>query len=418
MRKVLKFMRVAYGKIGISYAPPGTFFYFIHNGLRLIYVNYVLPALRQVQRNSVVKASEPTIYSVNFDINSVDSILIIKLDHIGDFIVALKAIEVIQSKFKDVPIDCICLPSVSVLASSTGIFRKVISFDAVLDSNENMSAELKPATDLARLINSEFYSLAIDFRHDPDTRMYMDVVKANVKAGFIGNTKSGLDICLPSMEWDVAPQNKPIKNPPVHASTRLLLLAYAIVDKYSEQIKWGCTYDASLKIGIGIGAGASTRKWSNLYWIQSIKEIAESLPCEFYFYGGNDDKIASSEIINSLPEVKCTNLVGALKLDKISQSMDNIHFFIGMDSGLTHIAASLDIPTLDIYPGVSNIPVWSAKGKGVSSIFVEVPCAPCHLRSIRDCQFNHICMTAIKPRDVAKHVISQLNLIYCKLNTH
>lgn len=412
MRKVLKFMRVAYGKIGISYAPPGTFFYFIHNGLRLIYVNYVLPALRQVQRNSVVKASEPTIYSVNFDINSVDSILIIKLDHIGDFIVALKAIEVIQNKFKDVPIDCICLPSVSVLASSTGIFRKVISFDAVLDSNEHMSAEFKPASDLTELINSELYSLAIDFRHDPDTRMYMDVVNAKIKAGFIGNTKIGLDICLPSMEWDVSPSISGIKNPPIHASTRLLLLAHAIADKYIAYSKPVSKKAECFKIGIGVGAGASTRKWSNGYWIQAINEISKSISCDFIFFGANSDKAVVDEIVAALPNVRCINQVGALALDQVIHRISELDFFIGMDSGLTHIAATNEIPTLDIYPGVSNIPVWSVKGNHAESIFVETPCAPCHLRSVKDCSFNHVCMMSIKPEAVVKQVLTQINLIY------
>ena len=67
-----------------------------------------------------------------------------------------------------------------------------------------------------------------------------------------------------------------------------------------------------------------------------------------------------------------------LSLPEISALLDRARFFIGNDSGIAHIAAAVETPTVVIF-GSSNTAHWRPWAKAAAEIVLEeMECQPCH----------------------------------------
>ena len=65
-----------------------------------------------------------------------------------------------------------------------------------------------------------------------------------------------------------------------------------------------------------------------------------------------------------------------LSLLQLASVMEGCRLFVGNDSGISHMAAALGLPTLTIF-GPTDHRVWSPRGKEVMVVRREVPCSPC-----------------------------------------
>jgi hypothetical protein len=129
----------------------------------------------------------------------VRTILLLKLDHLGDFILSLPAIRAVRAHFPSAHITLAVGTWNEALATETGLADKVVPFDAfsrnpVEDGYLDMAAR---AEAFAALMNGS-YDLAIDLRTFADTRSLLAQVDARHRAG-IGSRAifPFLDIALP-----------------------------------------------------------------------------------------------------------------------------------------------------------------------------------------------------------------------------
>lgn len=65
-----------------------------------------------------------------------------------------------------------------------------------------------------------------------------------------------------------------------------------------------------------------------------------------------------------------------LSLLQLASVMKGCGFFIGNDSGISHMASALGIPTISIF-GPTDQRVWSPRGENVLVIRRNIPCSPC-----------------------------------------
>ena len=71
----------------------------------------------------------------------------------------------------------------------------------------------------------------------------------------------------------------------------------------------------------------------------------------------------------------------------IAQLMDRLGrsaLAVGVDSGLAHLSAALNVPTVVIY-GSTDAALTGCRGARVVNVQAEFPCAPCVLR---DCTYS------------------------------
>jgi len=100
-------------------------------------------------------------------------------------------------------------------------------------------------------------------------------------------------------------------------------------------------------------------------------------------------------------------LAKGLSLLELASVMEGCHFFIGNDSGITHMAAALGLPTIAIF-GPSDHKIWSPRGENVFVVRKEMNCSPCSEERFVRCK-NLECMREIEVGDVLEGV-GKLNI--------
>ena len=113
----------------------------------------------------------------------VGRILALKLDHLGDFLMGIPAIERLRAAFPDAEITLVVGSWNEDLARSVGIADHVLVFDAYPRNASEEQVDVAGKTALFDAIVTGHYDLAVDLRADPDTRVLLRNVHAGLKAG-------------------------------------------------------------------------------------------------------------------------------------------------------------------------------------------------------------------------------------------
>ena len=127
-----------------------------------------------------------------------ERVLILKLDHLGDFVMSLPALRKAREAFAHARLTLMVASWNAGLARERGLADEIIVFDAFPRNSSEEKVELEGRTALFRQAVPGSYDLAIDLRTDPDTRFYLDHVNATVRAGLGTRARFPfLDIFLP-----------------------------------------------------------------------------------------------------------------------------------------------------------------------------------------------------------------------------
>ena len=121
------------------------------------------------------------------------------------------------------------------------------------------------------------------------------------------------------------------------------------------------------------GTTWTTKHWPELYWRQ-LAELMGARGLQVRLPWGNPAELARAERIADgldnavvLPKL---NLAGVAKVLAGAQAC------VAVDTGLGHLAAALDVPTLSLF-GPTNPGLTGAYGKSQVHIASDFPCAPC-----------------------------------------
>ncbi len=125
-------------------------------------------------------------------------VLLLKLDHLGDFIMGLSALEKARAVFADAEITLVVGSWNAQMARASGLADHVIAFDAFPRNSTEEQANVPAREAVFRETVQGEYDLAIDLRADLDTRVLLRCAKAGLRAG-IGTRAQfpWLDIFLP-----------------------------------------------------------------------------------------------------------------------------------------------------------------------------------------------------------------------------
>jgi ADP-heptose:LPS heptosyltransferase len=328
-------------------------------------------------------------------------ILVLKLDHIGDLIVSFKPCLLLREAWPEAEITLVCGSWNRQLAEALCCFDAIHTCDYFGPSFGPSASRMGPdgLTAFQKLSLGRF-DIAIDLRHDDDNRILLAYVDARFRVGFATSIPEvTLDLSLPNLEGGIA-------SGALHAETRLALLIFLTVQTFAPPHwpvakillggrKASRLFEDGPIVGVGIGAGRPLRKWGADRFVSLMAAMISRRKCRFVLFGGPDDHAEAEMIAANLPSGSCVNLAGTVALSDLPRKICGLDLYIGNDTGPTHLAALLDIPTINIFSGISNIDVWRAVGKQVVTISSPAPCAPCRLGELRDCKNGHICMAGI-----------------------
>jgi ADP-heptose:LPS heptosyltransferase/GT2 family glycosyltransferase len=348
------------------------------------------------------------------DAATIRQILVVKLDHIGDFITSLPGFRALRARFPGARITALVAPA------SVAMARQEASIDEVL---EFTFFHQRSVDGLAAVTTQEYaalgarlapfgFDMAIDLRMHLETRPVLQQSGARFLVGYDQEGRyPWLDVRL---EWEADAQSRP---KPAHVSERLLNL----VDAAAQACRALPTFavpavrDAALVaplarlpadflakrlVCIHPGVGNPIRRWAAAHFAALIDLLAEAEDIHAVLIGSADEEACAREVLDAVvAQDRVISLVGSLSLTELAEVMAACVLFVGNNSGPKHLAASLGVPTLGIHSGVVDAQEWAPLGGAAMALQRKVVCSPCYLAFESECPRALACLTGIKPRD-------------------
>lgn len=125
------------------------------------------------------------------------------------------------------------------------------------------------------------------------------------------------------------------------------------------------------------GTTWETKHWPKIYWVTLGQQLA-SMGFEILLPWGNELEKKHAENFQS--QFKSTLLPKLSLLEFKTLLQKEVRAVVAQDTGLTHLAAALDIPTISLY-GPTDSKKTGPKGKNQIILSAQFSCAPCLSRT-------------------------------------
>jgi len=153
-------------------------------------------------------------------------------------------------------------------------------------------------------------------------------------------------------------------------------------------------------VAIHPGSGSRQKCWPVERYAELISWLVAEMNVQILLVSG----YADTEILGELTaKVKDTVIVAdQLPLPNLAAVIKRCNFFVGNDSGVTHVAAAVGTPAIAIF-GPTNPDMWGPRGKQVKIIYKKYPCSPCSPGARREC-FSRACFEGVTAEDVMSEI--------------
>lgn len=148
---------------------------------------------------------------------------------------------------------------------------------------------------------------------------------------------------------------------------------------------------ASRLIAIAPGCKTQANAWPIGNFIELGRRLIAEENCELLVAGGTVEHEMGEKMIALWGEG--INAAGEFSVRESGAVLSRCNFYIGLDTGTTHLAAAVGTPCFAIYGERNNPGHWFPLGNGHSVVFHPVKCAGC---GFQDCPLpDHPCMTGV-----------------------
>lgn len=108
----------------------------------------------------------------------------------------------------------------------------------------------------------------------------------------------------------------------------------------------------SLVIALGFGAMLGRRQWPSSRWVETLDMLARKYRISVLILAAQADGKEAEHICSAL-QINAEMLIGA-SIREVAACISKSHMFVGVDSGLAHIAAAVNVPVVIVSPHPKN----------------------------------------------------------------
>lgn len=339
-------------------------------------------------------------------IKSPSKIAVLHLDHIGDVIFAMPAIQAIRGAFPDSQIISIVGEWAEPILFRNPNVNKIIQFNAPWFARDKKTSQLQGIIALKKLLNKLGPDMVIDFRGDLRHNVAMYMAKVPNRVGY-GITGGGF-LLTHEVEYpfDGHAVLRHMAIPKALGATvdvaDIELKIYISKDEknWVEEFLSKHNLEGRTLIGMHPETGTQAKQWSMSSFVRTMELLAGKLADKnplFIFTGLKTFGLNSSNVVD---------LGGKLTLRQLAALQSKLDLFICGDTGPLHMATALGCPTVAIYSGTNDLKIWGPWGNKVRVLQAEVNCAPCGRSS---CEDNE-CMTLITPQMAVNSSLELLDI--------
>lgn len=327
-------------------------------------------------------------------------ILVSKLDHMGDLVLAIPAIMKLRARYPEARIDALVGSWNLDAARQLGVFDQVLTLD-FFSKKSSVAANARDAALTAVVASMPEYDIAIDLRRQRDTRFILARIPARVRAGYASGDATedaALAVCLPA-ESDVPFQTTELNRTPI--ALQMLRLVDALPQNVNDYIRIPQPVvrkgaDAG-SVAIFPNAGNDVKEWGTDNFKALIRLLEADPKVGRISVFVTDEKSASP--YRGTQSSKLMVRPG-LAYAELQAELAGHELCVANNSFGAHLASWLGLKVLAIYSGHETVEEWGPAYGDCHVLSVTMPCRPCHIASRVECGHAFKCLTAISPERV------------------
>lgn len=317
-------------------------------------------------------------------------ILVVRLDHIGDFVCTTPVFRNLKRKFPDAKITVLVNSASKELAYRDPDIDKVITFSPFYLKRGDGSSSFKALMRIVRDIKNIGFDLGVEPRGDLLSIAVMWLGRVKYRVGY-GITGGGF-LLHREGRYDknthVIDRNLSLlKDMGISAEDKTPAVYFNEKDEDEVERLLRPLHGDGIVV-IHPFAGAKAKEWSRENFQKVIEYLKNS---------GRDVILVGSKDDNGLFR-GVNDLRGKLTLPQLACLIKKTGSFIGLDSGPANIAAALNVPSVIICSGTNVPQLWLPNSPNARFIYKDVGCKPCGMKVCP--KVRHECMDQITPEEV------------------
>jgi heptosyltransferase-2/heptosyltransferase-3 len=333
------------------------------------------------------------------DWTQVRRVAVLRLDHLGDLVLALPALRRLKSALPHAGLDLWVGPWGEDLA---GLFTDV---DAVRVSPapwfKRPIREDWPwgsIVSLAKGLRAGDYDAAFELRGDLRHHLALWFSGIGVRAGQA--VTAGRFLLSHPARW----------TPGTHEQDQSLSLMdqagvpaagqgsapYLTLSK--DALREAAALRRSLKLGASpvlaqAGGGAPSRLWTQEAWAAVLNGLPKDVPVALL---GSEEERAEMRAIAARVKRPLALAAGRLKMATLAALLGQARLVLAVNTGPAHLAAIQGTPVLVVFSAANEAARWAPRGRRVRVLAArDFPCSPCELTV---CPYDNACMRAVSPQ--------------------
>ncbi|MGD2150111.1 MAG: glycosyltransferase family 9 protein [Desulfobacterales bacterium] len=331
---------------------------------------------------------------------SFKKICIIHLNQIGDLIFSLPLLKALRENHPNASIHSLVKPYLQKLLIDSPFV------DRVIPRKSGLTAQFK----LLKNIRKNNYDLLISLARAEECLILTALSRAKIKAGF---SYFPWDWCL-NIKENIEGHNSWYNNAKLLKRlnvtvTKTDYVGLLNVNKNNSDLSLP---EKFVIISPGTSKRRLTKTWQKEKFAQLILLLKEKYGLYSVLVGGADNKTENNKIIEILEQKKpgkdvdILDLTGKVDLACLCSVIKEATLFVGIDSGVMHMASSLNIPVVGLFGPTDPFYVGPQNKKSIVVREESMECVPCYLKNCkhRDCMKN---LSVSKVFDGCKELLIQ-----------
>lgn len=272
-------------------------------------------------------------------------VLVIRGGAIGDFILTLPVLRALRQQFPEVRLEVLGYPHIAQLALLGGLADAVHPIEArsLAGFFAHQGALDEPTADFFA-----DFALIVSYLYDPD-----GIFRTNVAR------------CSPAQF--IPGPHRPVEGGGRHAAETFLepleRLAIFAADAVPRLATTTHTPGPGRWLAAHPGSGSETKNWPERRWAELLRRVLAETDFSVLLVGGEAEGDRLERLVHGLPSVR-VQLARQLPLGDLARRLGACAQFVGHDSGITHLAAALGVPSLVLW-GPTDPSVWRPRGENI-----------------------------------------------------
>jgi ADP-heptose:LPS heptosyltransferase len=190
------------------------------------------------------------------------------------------------------------------------------------------------------------------------------------------------------------------------------------IDYDLEDLRFGgggpCAAGDRTRVVLAPGSGQleSHKRWPKEQYCELARRLVRETGTYVEVLCGPDENELCESIVKTAGSEKVTSFGKTLSLRKIIERLRTVNIIVSNCNGIAHLAAMVGIPIVGIY-GPTDAAVTGPFTKRLTTVSLEMGCAPCYRKGYVTGCGNPVCMTNIDVEKVYSVVCRELTRQKC-----